>query len=44
VIACGITRIDNVVHRVLGHLREKMIVAHVDRLASYLGADRDEQP
>jgi hypothetical protein len=26
------------------HLRAKIIVAHVDRLAPYLGAARDEQP
>jgi ribosomal protein L34E len=38
------TRIDNVVHRVQGHLRAKMRVAHVGRLASYLGPARDEQP
>jgi hypothetical protein len=56
VIACGrtarpergkspnIARIDNAVHQVQGHLRAKMIVAHVGRLAPYLGAARDEQP
>jgi hypothetical protein len=38
------TRIDNVVHRAQGHLRAKMRVAHVGRLASYLGPARDEQP
>jgi hypothetical protein len=36
--------IDNAVHQVQCHLRAKMIVADVDRLAPYLGAARDEQP
>jgi hypothetical protein len=49
VIACGraarsgkgkspnIARIDNAVHQVQCHLKAKMIVAHVGRLAPYLG-------
>jgi hypothetical protein len=56
VIACGrtarpekgkspnIARIDNVVRQIQCHLRTKMILAHVGRLAPYLGATRDEQP
>jgi hypothetical protein len=55
-IACGrtarpgngkspnIARVDNVVHHSQLHLRAKMIVAHMDRLAPYLGTARDEQP
>jgi hypothetical protein len=39
-----IARIGNAVHRVQRQPRAKMIVAHVDRLASYLGPARDEQP
>jgi hypothetical protein len=40
----NIARIDNVVRQVQCHLRAKMIVAHMDRLAPYPGTARDEQP
>jgi hypothetical protein len=40
----NIARIDNAVHQVQCHLRAKMTVAHVGRLAPYMGAAQDEQP
>jgi hypothetical protein len=39
-----ITRIDDVVYRIQWHPRSRMKVVHLDRLAPYLGAARDEQP
>jgi hypothetical protein len=39
-----IAQVDNAAHQVECHLRAKMIVAHMDRLAPYLGTARDEQP
>jgi hypothetical protein len=39
-----ITRINDVVYRVQLHPRSRMMVVHLDRLAPYLGAARDEQP
>jgi hypothetical protein len=39
-----ITRINDVVYRILRHPRSRMMVVHLDRLAPYLGAARDEQP
>jgi hypothetical protein len=40
----SITWINDVVYRVQRHLRAKMIVVHVSRLALYLEATQDEQP
>jgi hypothetical protein len=37
------TRIDNVVHRVHGHLGVKMMAVNAGRRGTYLGAARDEQ-
>ena len=37
-----ITRISGVVYRIQRHSRAKMMVVHLDRLAPYLGATRDE--
>jgi hypothetical protein len=37
-----INRINDVVYRIQRHPRAKMVVAHLDRLAPYLGATRDE--
>jgi hypothetical protein len=39
-----ITRINDVVYRIQRHPRSRMMVVHLDRLAPYLGATRDEQP
>jgi hypothetical protein len=39
-----VTRINDVVYRIQWHYRAKMMVVHLDRLAPYLGAARDEQP
>jgi hypothetical protein len=40
----SITRIKDVVYLVQRHLRAKMMVVHVGRLAPYLEVTRDEQP
>jgi hypothetical protein len=39
-----ITRINDVAYRIQRHHRARMMVVHLDRLAPYLGAARDEQP
>ena len=39
-----ITRINDVVYRIRRSPRGKMMVVHLDRLARYSGAIRDEQP
>jgi hypothetical protein len=36
--------INDVAHRIQRHSRAKIMVVHLERLASYLGATRDEQP
>jgi hypothetical protein len=38
-----ITRINDVTYRIQRHPRAKMIVLHLDKLASFLGATQDEQ-
>jgi hypothetical protein len=38
----NITRINDVVYHIQRHPRAKMMVIHLDRLAPYLGATRDE--
>jgi hypothetical protein len=40
----NIARVYNAAHQVQCHIRAKMIVAHMNRLAPYLGTARDEQP
>jgi hypothetical protein len=37
-----ITRINDVIYCIQRHPRAKMMVVHLDRLAPYLGAPRDE--
>jgi hypothetical protein len=37
-----VTRIKDVVYRTQRYPRAKMMVVHLDRLAPYLGATRDE--
>jgi hypothetical protein len=39
-----VTRINDVVYRIQRNPRSKMIVVHLDRLAPYQGAARDERP
>jgi hypothetical protein len=39
-----VIRINDVVYRIQRHPRSRMMVVHLDRLAPYLGAARDEQP
>jgi hypothetical protein len=39
-----ITRFNDVVYRIQRHPWSRMMVLHLDRLAPYLGATRDEQP
>jgi hypothetical protein len=39
-----ITRINDVVYRIQQHPQSRMMVVHLDRLAPYQGAARDEQP
>jgi hypothetical protein len=39
-----VTRINNVVYRIQRNPRLKMMVVHLDRLAHYQGAARDERP
>jgi hypothetical protein len=39
-----ITRMKDVVYRIQRHPRSRIMVVHLDRLAPYLGATRDEQP
>ncbi|KDR23993.1 hypothetical protein L798_07932, partial [Zootermopsis nevadensis] len=38
-----VTRINDVVYRIQRHTRARMMVVHLDRLAPYSGAARDEQ-
>jgi hypothetical protein len=38
-----ITQIDDIIYRIQRHPRAKMMVVHLDRLAPYLGATRDEE-
>jgi hypothetical protein len=39
-----VNRINDVVYRVQKNPRSKMLVVHLDRLAPYYGAARDEHP